>query len=503
MRPIITPAEVVALEAAAFARGIDAATLMERAGHAVARAALALAGGRYGRRITVVCGGGNNGGDGFVAARLLRSWGVAVSVVTVGEPTTREPAASARRAAVAAGVWLSPFADGSLARELERSDAAVDAVVGMGFAGPARGEVASAIAALDDSTCPVLAVDVPSGLDDGVGRAEERMAVHADATVTFGALKTSLLARSDRTGPVEVVDIGLPADEVPGGLCLVEASDVASLLPHRAPYAHKRDAVVILIGGSLIMPGAIALAASGAMRGGAGLVRVAVPSEIVPVLASLVPSATFIAMPQTDTGGIAGDGGSFREALADADSVVIGPGAGRHEATARWIRGLVTSLEVPAVLDADGLWAFTGESLAAGSAGLVCTPHAGEAARLLGPSDPSPDNDRVGAARILSSRTGAVVLLKGAGTVVSSPNGLTTVNPTGGPSLATAGTGDVLSGLIGAMLARGLAPDAAAMVGAYVHGLAGDILAARVGESATAEDLSSAIPAALAELSAA
>lgn len=502
MRPILTAAEAAAAEAAALARGVEASTLMERAGHAVARAALALAGGRYGRRITVVCGGGNNGGDGFVAARLLRSWGVSVTVVTVGAPTTREPAASARRDAEAAGVNVVPFGSGSIGRELERSDAAVDAVVGIGFSGPARGEVASAISALDGATCPVLAVDVPSGLDDSVG-AEAPVAVHADATVTFGALKTSLVSGSDLTGPVEVVDIGLPADEVPDGLCLVEASDVVSLLPRRSRRAHKRDAVVMVVGGTLTMPGAIALAASGAMRGGAGLVRLAVPAGLVQSLAPLVPSATFVAMPQTETGGIEGDGASFREALADADAVVIGPGAGRHDATARWIRELVGAVGMPAVLDADGLWAFAGESLEAGRAGLVCTPHVGEAARLLGPSDPSPETDRVGAARTLSSRTGAVVLLKGPGTIVSSPGGRTTVNPTGGPSLATGGTGDVLAGLIGALLARGLAPDDAGMVGAYVHGLAGDILAARIGESATAEDLASSIPVALAELSAA
>lgn len=502
MRPVITPAEAAALDAATRARGVDAATLMERAGHAVARAALALAGGRYGRRITVVCGAGNNGGDGFVAARLLRSWGVSVTVVTVGAPTTREPAASARRYAEAAGVCVMAFGSGSLVRELERSDAAVDAVAGIGFTGSPRGEVASAIAALDEAPCPVLAVDVPSGLDDQVD-AGTWVGVHADATVTFGALKTPLVNGQGWTGPVEVVDIGFPEDLIPDGLGMVEESDIVASLPHRSRDAHKRDAVVLVIGGSSMMPGAIALAASGAMRGGAGLVHVAVPEEIVPVLASLVPSATFVALPQTESGGIAGDGAAFRDVLAGADAVVIGPGAGRDEVTVRWIRGLVASLEVPAVLDADGLWAFVGASLAAGPAGLVCTPHVGEAARLLGTDGPSPQTDRVGAARALSARTGAVVLLKGPGTVVSSPDGPTTVNTTGGPALATGGTGDVLAGLIGAMLARGLTPRAAAMVGAYVHGLAGDILATRVGDSATAEDLASALPVALAELSAA
>ena len=502
MRPILTPEEAAALDAAAHGRGIAAETLMERAGHAVARAAVALAGGRYGRRVTVVCGAGNNGGDGFVAARLLHAWGIAVTVVAVGGPATREPAASARRSAEGAGVRVLPLDGAVLARELARSDAAVDAIVGIGFRGPARDDVADAIVALDAGACPVLAVDVPSGLDAATGSTSGPV-VRADATVTFGALKVGLIAAPEAAGPVEVADIGFPADLVPDRLGLVEPADVAERIPRRSRAAHKREAVVVVIGGCRTMPGAAALAASAAMRAGAGLVQVAAPVGVLSVLESLVPTATFLPLPETTEGTIAGDGAALTDALGRADAVVLGPGAGRVAATVAWIRATLARLAVPAVLDADGLAAFVGEPLTAGPAGLVLTPHAGECARLLVPGELGPDADRVGAARALAARTGAVTLLKGSGTVVATPDGRATVNPTGGPSLATAGTGDVLAGAIGALLARGLAPRDAAIVGAYVHGLAGDRVAASLGEGATAEDVVAAIPAAIAEVRAA
>ncbi|MFM8999108.1 MAG: NAD(P)H-hydrate dehydratase [Actinomycetota bacterium] len=502
MRPILTPDEAAALDAATQARGIPAATLMERAGHAVARAAVALAGGRYGRRVTVVCGAGNNGGDGFVAARVLHGWGVAVTVVAVGGPATRVPAASARRAAEELGVPVLRLDGDVLARELARSDAAVDAIVGIGFRGPARDAVAAAIVALDAGACPVLAVDVPSGLDAGTG-AIAGPVVRADATVTFGSLKTGLVAAPETAGPVDVAEIGFPDDLIPDGCCLVEAGDVADVLPRRDRAAHKREAVVVVIGGSRVMPGAAALAASAAMRGGAGLVQVAVPAGILPVLEVLVPSATFLPLPETADGALAGDDGSLAAALDRAHAVVLGPGAGRDPSTAAWIRATLASLALPTVLDADGLAAFVDAPLSAGAGGLVLTPHVAECRRLLRSDDPRPDSDRIGAARVLAARTGAVALLKGPGTVVATPDGRATVNPTGGPTLATAGSGDVLAGLIGALLARGLAPRDAAVAGAFVHGLAGDRAAASRGDGATAADLADAIPGAFAEVRAA
>ncbi|MFM7718131.1 MAG: NAD(P)H-hydrate epimerase, partial [Actinomycetota bacterium] len=256
MRPVLTPDEASALDAAARSRGIPAATLMERAGHATARAAMHLAGGRYGRRVIVACGAGNNGGDGYVAARLLRARGLAVSVHAVGDAPSREPVASARAAAEAAGVEVVPFAPASFARDLARADAAVDALVGVGFRGPARDGLATAIRAFGDAGCPVLAVDVPSGLDAATGAVSDAV-VRADATVTFGATKVGLVLAPEVCGPVEVVDLGIPPDLVRASVGLVDVEDVAALLPRRPPDAHKRSTgIVLVVAGSLRMPGA-------------------------------------------------------------------------------------------------------------------------------------------------------------------------------------------------------------------------------------------------------
>ena len=488
MKPILSPAQAAGLDAAAAGRGIEPAVLMERAGDAVARAALAVAGGRYGRRVSVVCGPGNNGGDGAVAARLLRSWGCVVEVVAVGGPPTREPASAARRALEAAGVPVVPFARAALDRALTRSDAAIDALVGIGFHGPAAGDVASAIEALDAAACPVVAVDVPSGLDAATG-AVDGPAVRAEATVTMGALKPGLVLAPARAGHVEIAPI-FPPDLVASDLGLVEAADVAALLPRRDVAAHKRSSgVVVAIGGSRRMPGAIAMAARAAARAGAGLVQVAVPSGILSVVERLVPEATFLPLTETPSGGIADADDAFAAALARADAVVVGPGAGNDAPTARWIRSLVDGLVLPAVLDADGLNAFAGATLRARPAGLVLTPHAGEFLRLAEPGDPSPGGDRIAAARALARRTGATVVLKGPATVIADPDGRARVNPTGDATLATAGTGDVLAGAIGAFLARGLAPGDAAVAATYVHGVAGERAGADLGEGATAGDV--------------
>ena len=496
MKPILTAAEAAALDAAALGRGIEPAALMERAGDAVARAALAVAGGRYGRRVTVVCGPGNNGGDGAVAARLLHAWGCAVEVVAVGGPPTREPASAARRSLEASGVPFLPFTRDGLARALARSDAAVDALVGIGFHGPAEGDVAAAIAAIDDAGCPVVSVDVPSGLDATTG-AVAGPVVRADATVTMGALKAGLVLAPELAGHVEVAGI-FPADLVASDLGLVEAADIAALLPRRDAAAHKRSSgVVVAVGGSRRMPGAIAMAARAAARAGAGLVQVAVPSGILAVVERLVPEATFLPLPETPSGGIADGDDAFAAAIARADAVVVGPGAGNEAPTARWIRSLVDGLAVPAVLDADGLNAFAGAALRARPAGLVVTPHVGEFLRLAEPGDPSPDGDRFAAARALARRTGATVLLKGPATVVAEPGGVARVNPTGDATLATAGTGDVLAGAIGAFLARGLAAGDAAVAAAYVHGLAGERAGAEMGEGTTAGDVLDRLAAAI------
>lgn len=506
MRPVLTPAEAGALDRESQARGITAESLMENAGREVASAAVRLAGGAYGRRAVVVCGKGNNGGDGLVAARHLDRWGLRVTVVML-EPgqDLREPAATNLARLAHTTVRVRPFAAGRLARELARADVAVDAVFGTGFRGVPEDAFAEAIEALRDAGVPVVAVDIPSGVNGETG-AVEGVAVPAAITVTFGAAKPGvvLLPGAGLAGVVEVADIGFPHDLIRGDVSVVEAGDVASWLPRRAAETHKRAAgFAVVIGGSRLMTGAVSLMARAAYRSGAGLVAAAVPEGILPVVQGDVREAVFASLPETARGTAAGASERLTQILTEADAVAIGPGMTTDEETSAWIRGLVRSNESPIVLDADGLNAFAGRASELGErrAELALTPHAGEFARLVGLSAGEVEADRIGHVRKLAAETRAVVLLKGTRTLVGTPDGQVRVNPTGGPFLASGGTGDVLTGMIAGLLARGLAPADAASAAAYIHGVAGALASKLAGDGTTAGDVLDRIPRALLEVS--
>ncbi len=515
MRPVLTPAEAAALDRACEERGISTSWLMENAGDALARAAVDEVGGVYGRRAVVVCGKGNNGGDGLVAARLLDTWGVRVTVVVLDAPEAfGEPAAGnfARLAETNVRIRVRD----ALPRELDRADVAIDAIFGTGFRGVAEGAGADAIDALNDSGVPVVAADNPSGVDGDTG-AVDGPAVLADATVTFGALKPGvvLFPGAACAGAIEVADIGFPADLIGGALSVTESRDVAQLLPARAPDTNKRaTGVVLVVGGSRAMTGAPGLVATAAYRAGAGLVTVAVPESVLAVVEAAVPEATFIALPETEDGSIAADGFKVLwDRLGDFDAFAIGPGLGRNEETAEFARSLAAAVPHALVLDADGLNAFAGrpeELTDRGAPELVITPHAGEFARLAGGTAEDATRDRVASVRALAARTEATVLLKGSRTVIGAhglpETGLddaaghpdpVRINVTGGPALATAGSGDVLTGTIAAMLSRGLTAFDAATVGAFVHGLAGLIAGEELGEGTTAGDVCDQLPRAI------
>ena len=506
MRVVLSPAEAAELDRATQARGITAGDLMEAAGREVADAALRLMGGAYGRRAVLVCGKGNNGGDGLVAARCLDGAGVRTTVLLLDEGI-REPAAANVQRLEATAVRRRAFSVSALERELSRADVAVDAIFGTGFRGAAEGTPAEAIAALNTSSAPVVAVDIPSGVDGGTG-AVEGAAVHADLTVTFGAPKPGLVLLPGATlaGVIEVEPIGFPQDLIRGDLLLVEADDVAAMLPRRAPDTHKREAgFAVVIGGSRLMTGAPALAGTAAYRAGAGLVAVAVPEGVLPVVQGALREAVFIGLPETGSGSAAGGSSRLDEVLGQAGSLAVGPGMTTDERTQGWIRELVRSSEVPVVLDADGLNAFAGhtDALADRKSELILTPHAGEFSRLAGISAGEVEADRVRHVRDLSARTSAVVLLKGSRTLVASPDGVVRINPTGGPSLATGGTGDVLTGVIAGLIARGCTPIDAGSAAAFVHGIAGRIAGDRRGDGATAVDVLDAVPQAMLEVVAA
>jgi hydroxyethylthiazole kinase-like uncharacterized protein yjeF len=420
MIPIVTPEEMRAIDAAS-PEPVD--VLVARAGGAVARAALDLLGGSYGRRVLVIAGKGNNGADGREAARRLRRLGARVRVVPAGEPGPVAPC-----------------------------DLVVDAAYGTGFRGswepPEVGDT------------PVLAVDIPSGVDGLTGEAGHST-LAARRTVTFAALKPGLVLGRGRAlaGTVAVSDIGLDASAT-ARAHLVTDADVATWLPHRPLDAHKWQTALWVVAGSPGMTGAAALAARGAQRAGAGYVRLSTPGATVgegapqEVVATSLPAQGWADV-------VCSDARRFH-------SVVVGPGLGRDPVTAGEIRRLVARGGLPTVVDGDGLGAL-GERPEGLAPSTVLTPHDGEYARLTG-SAPGPD--RLSAARHLAAATGATVLLKGSTTVVARPGGEVLVSTTGSPRLATAGTGDVLAGVIAALLAGGLDPAVAAAAGAHLHGRA-------------------------------
>lgn len=471
MEPVVTPSEMAEADRRTIAAGTPGEVLMERAGRSVAWAVRRRLDGVYGRRAVVVCGKGNNGGDGLVAARVLAGWGVRVDIAQLAD---------------------SPdFAE--LERVLDRADVLVDAMYGTGFAGTLGGTAAKVAARSADLV--TIAVDIPSGIDGGTG-AKSGVAVQAVATVTFAARKPGLVFEPGRShaGSVDVADIGIDTAAVT--LELTEARDARRwVLDHQRPAeTNKWQAGALVIGGSGGMTGAPHMVSQAAMRAGAGIVWCGIPGHDAAARASGSEIITK-ALPATDDGALAG----LDDLVSSFDrfrALAVGPGLGTADPTRAAVRELVAKAAVPLVLDADGLNAFAGDAgkLRERPGPTVLTPHDGEYARLAGePVGP----DRVDAARRLAARSGAVVLLKGPTTVIAEPNGYAVLNPTGGTELATAGSGDVLSGIIAGLLARGLSVFEAAAAGAFVHGRAGDV-SGHTG--LIASDLIAALPRTLAAL---
>lgn len=503
MKPVLTPLEASDLDRQTQARGVPEVDLMERAGRAVARAAIEVAGGVYGRRAVVVCGKGNNGGDGLVAARHLARLGVRVELFSIEarDEFTHSAGENVTRLAEQ-GLTVRLVSSSDLVRALGRADVAVDAIFGTGFRGRPEGSSAAAIAGLNSSPVPVVAVDIPSGVDGATGGTPGE-AVWAVLTVAFGGIKlgTVLLPGAERAGTVRVVDIGFPDDLLRWNVALTEADDIAGILPRRVLRGHKRSSgVLLVVAGSRAMTGAPALIARAACRVGTGLVTVATPHAVVASVGARVAEAIFLPLAQTDEGTVALEGlDQMLVAAERADAVAIGPGLTRQEETAELVRALVGRCAVPLVLDADGLNAFEGQvgRLTRRGGDTVLTPHDGEFARLMRGSVDDVAPDRVAAARSLASESGATTLLKGARTVIAPREGVARVNPTGGVALATAGTGDVLTGVIGGLMARGVGVFDAAAAGAYVHGIAGSLAERELGEGALAGDVIERLPEAI------
>lgn len=503
---LVSADEMRAIERIAIEEmGIPAATLMERAGRAVADAAAGLAG--LDGRVVVVCGSGNNGGDGFVAARLLHAAGRGVLVVALGAPGKGSPESiAAWKGAEDAGV---PVESLPALRDfpVRSGDLVVDALLGTGLERAAEGPFAAAIEAIANLRAQgarVLSVDLPSGLATDTGRSLGPV-VRADATVTFAFSKIGLELQpgSDLAGEVTVVDIGIPpgaADRIPPTAELLDEGAARALVPRRDREAHKGDAGrLLVVAGSPGKSGAANLALTGALRGGVGLVTLAARAEVLGPALGGRPEA--MSTPLPGVGNLArSDIPALQGAAAGANALVIGPGISRGPETAPAIRGLLDRYPIPTVLDADAINAFADHpglvAVIGHEAPIVLTPHPGEMARLIGATIEDVQADRVGIARRKAQEWGAVVVLKGARTVVADPDGPAAIIPTGNPGMATGGTGDVLAGLLGALLAGGMRPREAARAAAWVHGRAGDVAATRHGERGMlAGDLAEAIGA--------
>lgn len=517
---IVSAAEMRAIDRATSERfGVPSLTLMENAGSAVARFVLT----EYpqAERVGVVCGKGNNGGDGFVAARKLAEAGQAVRVLLLCDPAelrgdaaamfermTLDRTKSERPKIVPLIVREAEGLDSAGAGEIFGSDLIVDAVLGTGFRPPVSDLYAAAIRKMNASEAPVVAVDIPSGADADAMQAQQGIVARADAVVTFTAPRPAHVFAALTGGPTVIAPIGSPPEAIASdlGLNLSTPADFAGLLAPRQRDANKGSyGHVLVIGGSLGKGGAAAMAGFSALRAGAGLSTVATPKSVLSTVAGFHPELMTEPLPETAEGTIslewfAAGLGVFRDRKT---VIAIGPGISRNPETAISVRGMVKSgivqADVPFVLDADALNAFGGaaaEQLNGHDRTFVITPHPGEMARLTGLTIAEIQANRLEVARKFAREHELIVVLKGHRTLIAAPDGTVWVNSTGNPGMATGGTGDVLTGMVAGLIAQHPqhALEATALA-VYLHGQSGDLASEAVGESSlVATDLVRFLP---------
>jgi hydroxyethylthiazole kinase-like uncharacterized protein yjeF len=496
---VCTSAQMAAIDRETIDEGLPGIELMERAGTAMTEILLdMLAEGAdhhdcghdhhdddASSSVLILCGKGNNGGDGLVMARLLAEEGCTVTVMLLARPTDLSADAQTNFDLLPDKVEMVD-ADpahwpGLFTERAEEVDVVVDALFGTGITPPLRGPHVDLIRAVNDSGVKCVAVDIPSGVsgDDGT---VDPVAVGADVTITVGLPKKGLLLAPGRdfAGDIEVVDIGFPEE-----ICERNSDEVhwlprreyLDLLPPRPGTTHKyRSGTVGVLAGSRAFGGAAHLAGMGALRSGAGLVTVGVPGCLETATRVLLPEAVTMVLPETDAGTVA----PLDEAVADQLSennhaLAVGPGLGSDPATDAWLTGWLGKLDLPMVLDADGLGAFarTDTLLSFATDQVVLTPHAGELARLVGRTSAEVEEQKFTLVPELAAQWNVVLMLKGSPSVIGAPDGRLFINASGDDALARGGSGDVLTGLIGGLLAQGMTALDAALLGAYLHGLAG------------------------------
>ena len=508
---VTTATEAAARDRAAIAAGVPSYALMTAAGEGTARILLETYAHRLAHGVALYAGTGNNGGDAYVVAAALARVGVPVRMHAVAPPTTPD----AQRAAADAAPWLTHGAPtGS-------EQVVVDGLLGTGHRGPLREPVRMALERVElaqQMGATIVALDLPSGLNATTGEVAEGT-VAAACTITFGTIKRGLLLRRDVVGRVKVVDIGLdgwadrPGDVDDAAWCYWTGAAFADALPPIAWNAHKGTrGRIAIVGGAEGMAGAASWAAHGALRAGAGLVRLAVEDRALPVVQTLAPQATAETW-EALVGGVVPEDGGDALIPESFDAVAIGPGLGRTAHALRVLDHVAWQYrQTPLVLDADALnllvhgardhgMAPAGllAQWASDSPGIVCTPHPGEFARLLEAPYPVDWETRAEVLQAFAARAGVTVLLKGAPTLIATPDGAPlTVVPHGTPMLATGGSGDVLTGMVVALCGQGVPPHRAAMIAATVHGRAAELATAQAGgvRGTTLDDLLVAVPAA-------
>jgi len=508
---VTTAAEMRQIDSQAVSKfGIPSIVLMENAGYKVAKKVDEVVGGARNKKICIFSGKGNNGGDGFVAARHLGNLGAKVKIFLFGAKA--DVSGDAR---VNLDILLKTgfdIVEIISERDMDKAKVAaalspclVDALLGTGFRGEISGNLAGLIEIISTADSQVVAVDVPSGIDADNGQVRG-VAVQADHTVTLALPKPGLLFQPGATyaGKITVADIGIPPAVIAAGMIkqkVITADAVRRMLPKRQAWLHKGACGrVLVVAGSPGLSGAAALASSAAVRAGAGLVTLATAAGQQAILAGKVTEVMTKALPETADGVIGGEAaGNIKTLAAASDVLAIGPGLGRAEATAAVVRDIVSNIDCPLVVDADGLSALVGNSqiLTEAAAVAILTPHAGEMSRLTGLAVDYINANKLAVARKAALEWEAIVVLKGPGTVVAFPDGEAFINTTGNAGMATGGTGDVLTGVIAGFIAQGLSSHDAAIVGVYIHGLAGDIVAEAGMIGMMAGDLVGSLPKAI------
>ncbi len=488
--------------------GLPGLLLMENAGHAVAEAACSMLGGCRDKKIVILAGKGSNGGDGSGAGRWLVNGGARVCLVLTGRPEdlTGSAAEELQYYLSAGGSFLAWNQEDTgqietVKRAIAGADLVIDALLGTGFAGELRPAFRTLCQAVNAADARVLAVDIPTGVNADDGRCD-RDAVRADVTVTMALPKQGLYLYPGviHAGEVRTADIGMPKpmlSEEEGDRFVITEELVRDLLPLRPKNMHKGAAGrVTLAAGSEGYVGAAALSGFAAVKGGAGLVTLLTPAGARPLLAVKLTEVMVKSLPQTGTGGLSPDAADLLiDESKDGDVLAIGPGLGTSEETQTVVRQALLETQLPCVIDADALTALQGHAdlLLHMAAEKVLTPHPGEMARLTGLTVAQVEKDRVETAKAFARQWQCVLVLKGVPTVVADPDGTVYLNPTGNPAMATGGCGDVLTGLLAALMAQGMPAIDAAVSAVYLHGLAGD-LAAGGSVGLAASELSAKLP---------